>query len=333
MRTSTQINELAASLSKAQGEFPPIVNAQVAEIEMKNGGTYVYTYADLSDVLKAVRPVLAANSLAIMQFQEYEDVRGSDHLDWLRTRLLHSSGQWIETVVALEVDRKDAKGVMGAIDPQAMGSAITYARRYCLSAMLGIATEDDDDGAAAKNRTRRSGKGNSKKASPNQVSFLERLSREIDGIPDIPAWAEARGIVDRVEREPELLGVGEASALIDALIAYRDGTDAGPLSEEAAQASQRGPETHGETSEGSSTPTGSTGSTSSKEATVRQLGAVDALLKKHDLLGSASTYLSGVLGRTITSPSDLTKSDASKVLDALNEYHPPAPSADDDIPF
>lgn len=134
MTTSEQINELAAALAKAQAAFGPVKKERTARINSAKGN-YSYRYADLSDVLDSVRKSLAANGLAIVQ-----PITWTDGHAWLATRLIHSSGQWIESVYPLgNYDR-----------PQEMGSAITYARRYTLTALLGIAADEDDDGNTAQ---------------------------------------------------------------------------------------------------------------------------------------------------------------------------------------
>jgi hypothetical protein len=124
---SEAINELAGALAKAQGEFPPIIKAKSAQIT----ATRVYHYADLADILAVVRPVLSKHGLAIVQAPE-----GAI----METAILHSSGQWKSS--AYPLTRRDK--------PQEMGSEITYARRYALCSMLGLAGEDDDDGKSAQ---------------------------------------------------------------------------------------------------------------------------------------------------------------------------------------
>ncbi|OFW58460.1 MAG: hypothetical protein A2133_00840 [Actinobacteria bacterium RBG_16_64_13] len=136
---SVEIGELAAALAKAQAEFPSVKKDQTAKIESQKG-SYSYTYADLASVLEAVRGPLTKNGLALVQPMTW-----SDEHPWLLTRLLHSSGQWIESRYPLAMYER----------PQEMGSAITYARRYTISALLGIAAEEDDDAAAAEKGTER----------------------------------------------------------------------------------------------------------------------------------------------------------------------------------
>jgi len=91
-------------------------------------------YADLATVLDTVRPVLARHKLAVVQMPTEMDGGPG-----LATTLVHESGEWMRATVRL---------YPGKQDPQGIGSALTYARRYGLQAVLGIAADDDDDGAA-----------------------------------------------------------------------------------------------------------------------------------------------------------------------------------------
>jgi hypothetical protein len=119
------LGPLALSLSKAQASFPPIVRDKEVAVR-----SYSYKYAPLDAILAAVRDPLATNGLAIAQLLE-----GAD----LLTLLLHESGASLSARTPLP----PWEGV------QQYGSMVTYIRRYALTAMLGIATEDDDDGEAA----------------------------------------------------------------------------------------------------------------------------------------------------------------------------------------
>lgn len=154
MRTSEQINEIAAALAAAQAEFPPIKKGRTATVRMKaekGGGQYQYHYADLSDIFDAVRPVLASKGLAIVQVTVND---GGAFL--LTTRLMHASGQWVETDFPLTMN--------GTI--QEVGSEQTYCRRYSLCGILGIAAEEDDDGQGANSNGDR--KPQTKRTPPTQ---------------------------------------------------------------------------------------------------------------------------------------------------------------------
>jgi hypothetical protein len=146
MQTSEQINELAAALAKAQGEFPPIPKDCVAKVTTKAGGSYSFKYADLDTILATVRPVLSRHDLALMV--DIETVRNEANERAMRAtiRLVHSSGQWCQTTgLAIAIDA-DAYARQPA---QASGSAATYATRYAIEAALAIRASDDDDGAGA----------------------------------------------------------------------------------------------------------------------------------------------------------------------------------------
>lgn len=133
MKTSDQIDKLASALAKAQASIEPPPKNRTAKVPTKNGGEYKYTYADLADIIMAVKGPLAANDLA---WTSGTEVNGHTAL---HTRLIHSSGQWIEA----------SYPIVDGLSAQQMGSAITYGRRYTLCALLGIVAEDDDDGETA----------------------------------------------------------------------------------------------------------------------------------------------------------------------------------------
>jgi|GEM_PF-478653 len=124
MDKSEQINELATALAKAQGAMTPA-------IKDSNNPFFHSQYADLASVWDACRKPLSENGLSVVQ-----TINGNDKLE---TTLLHSSGQFISSVLAITAKEQTS---------QAIGSAITYARRYALSAMVGICPDDDDAEAA-----------------------------------------------------------------------------------------------------------------------------------------------------------------------------------------
>jgi len=128
MRTSEDINEIATALSKAQSEVKnPSFNRVNPHFKSK--------YADLGEVLSVVRPSLSKYGISIMQLTDVTDTGIVLH-----TRLTHSSGQWIEGVYPVSP--------MGT--HQQMGAALTYAKRQALSAIVGVAGEDDTDGEDTK---------------------------------------------------------------------------------------------------------------------------------------------------------------------------------------
>jgi hypothetical protein len=127
MRTSETIDAIAAALAKAQGEVTnPVFN--------KTNPHFKSAYADLSSVLNAVRPVFSKHGIAIMQMTNLEDAGVV-----LYTRLVHTTGQWIESIYPVTTSSKH----------QEIAAALTYAKRLSLSAIAGVAGEEDDDGNAA----------------------------------------------------------------------------------------------------------------------------------------------------------------------------------------
>ena len=130
MNKSESIAALAASLAKAQG-------AMKGAVKDSANPFFKSKYADLASVVEAIRAAFSANGLSYIQTLEPSD---KDEVR-VETTLLHASGEWISCgVLSLPVSKADAQGY---------GSALTYARRYSLSAAVGVAPEDDDGNAAS----------------------------------------------------------------------------------------------------------------------------------------------------------------------------------------
>lgn len=129
MNMSTHINELITALSKAQGKIQPA-------IKDKKNPHFKSSYADLSSVWDACRVALSENGLAVVQTVESRDKDA-----FLVTTLAHSSGQWMRSEMPI---------VTAKWDPQGIGSALTYYRRYSLASIVGVAPEDDDAEGAQK---------------------------------------------------------------------------------------------------------------------------------------------------------------------------------------
>ena len=135
MERSDSIGKLSEALAKAQGGFLPVKRSVIVDFTTKGGQRVKYTYAPLVDVLESCRKALSENGLAVMQ-----PAQVAGNMVTVETLLCHTSSEWVKSELVLESTDKT---------PQAIGSALTYARRYALSALLGIASEEDDDGAAA----------------------------------------------------------------------------------------------------------------------------------------------------------------------------------------
>lgn len=128
MQHSEQMNELATALAKAQGKI-------TGALKDSANPFFKSKYADLAACWDACRDALSENGLAVLQPSEVDDTGVS-----VTTLLVHSSGQWIQST--LKMVPKDGS-------PQSIGSAISYGRRYGLTAMIGIAQVDDDGNQAS----------------------------------------------------------------------------------------------------------------------------------------------------------------------------------------
>ncbi len=125
MTKSETITNIAKALVNFQKEVPAVKKGA-------DNPFFKSKYADISSILEVIREPLAKNELSFAQFPSGDG--------GLTTILMHTSGEWIEeTFLMRPVDTK----------PQTYGSMITYMRRYALGAVLGIATEIDDDGNEA----------------------------------------------------------------------------------------------------------------------------------------------------------------------------------------
>lgn len=132
MERSEQIGDLATALAKAQGEMKPAKKSG----HNKHFGA---DFATLEDVWEAARGPLTKYGLSIVQLPGTEDGKSG-----LRTMILHASGQWMSDFFPFPVNVKQ--------DPQGLGAACSYFRRYGVSAAVGIVTEDDDAERAMEQR-------------------------------------------------------------------------------------------------------------------------------------------------------------------------------------
>lgn len=131
IKTSEELKDLATALAKAQGELSD------AEKSSENP-FYKSKYADLAEVLGQIRPIFSKHELSIVQFPHQKE---DGHVS-VTTRLMHSSGQWMEAELTMPVQGKNIA--------QDSGSVITYMRRYAAAAVAGIAQVDTDANQADK---------------------------------------------------------------------------------------------------------------------------------------------------------------------------------------
>ena len=188
---SESIKELSAALAKAQGD-------------MRHAGKsaenpyFKSKYADLPAVIDAAKVALSVNGLSVTQFTDIDENQNIV----LITQLNHSAGEWMRGYYPVKPVKQD---------PQGLGSALTYARRYAYSAIVGVAaTGEDDDGNLAS--------GNIVKAKPETaasrkaryIAIKEALEKSDD--PAV-TWHENGA---EIEEFKESLGIDYHQQLIDA---------------------------------------------------------------------------------------------------------------------
>lgn len=182
---SEKINELAKAFSKAQSEYTHVMYN-------RENPYFKSQYADLHAILKSVRPALSASGLSFYQYTEIADGTGATIL---HSRLLHQSGQWIET---------KSRIVPAKNDQQTYGSTLTYQKRYAAMTLLGITASndiiDDDAEIAMVSSKDIVAKGLSTQYNPKEQSHacitkeqLEELEYELVECPDI-----AEDILDKM---------------------------------------------------------------------------------------------------------------------------------------
>lgn len=177
MQTSEQINEIAAALAKAQGQI------KAASKDSENP-FFDSSYADLDSCWAVAQAPLSDNGIAVVQ----SPGGIAPHVKMV-TRLIHSSGQWIES--------DTLEGVSDKTKPQDLGSLVTYLRRYQLCPMVGIRPKDDDDGNAASGKEPGSkkpqDKPQGKKPEPKKEAVLYRpLAKQLHSMGALkPEHADA----------------------------------------------------------------------------------------------------------------------------------------------
>lgn len=187
MNKSDSIANLAEALSKAQNEFGQIEKNITVRVRMKSGDYYNFKYADLGQIVSKTKAALSNNGLSISQ-----GVTDGPNVD---TLLLHSSGEWIRNTTPI---------VGHPSGMQDMGALITYARRYGLTTILNVVSDEDEDANTVSEKTssfevKNNNNGNKPKSNelnpnPNSSktnkpaganSLNERISKMIMAFKDI----------------------------------------------------------------------------------------------------------------------------------------------------
>lgn len=160
MERSESIKELSAALAKAQNEIGKATRNET-------NGHFENKYSTLDAVWDACRPALSSQGLSVVQMPLDADPGRVA----LETVLLHSSGEFIVSRVSTKLFRDDAQGV---------GSALTYLRRYALSAMVGVVSEHDDDGNAASQPPRNAPRQQQRQPSPKENPYRDAFVDSLD---------------------------------------------------------------------------------------------------------------------------------------------------------
>lgn len=163
---------LAEAMAAFQADLPAVTKGSTASIP----GRPQYRYADLADLSAAVLPALGRHGLSWMAMPTLTE----SGTFVLRYELLHTSGQ-----------SRTGEYTLPQGTPQQIGSALTYARRQCLSAVTGVAADEDDDGAAAQHAT--PARNGSQPAKPPAVSkSAKEALEELDELCDAMGYDISR---------------------------------------------------------------------------------------------------------------------------------------------
>jgi hypothetical protein len=135
LERSASIDALAKALVQLQAKLPKVTKD-------KDNPFFRSKYADQASIMDAIQEPMSQAGLAVINTMDYDDMFPDSIL--IRTTLVHESGQWISGITKMQVATKDKHPT-----PQEIGSMITYGRRYGISAMIGLAAEDDDGALAS----------------------------------------------------------------------------------------------------------------------------------------------------------------------------------------
>jgi hypothetical protein len=170
MQTSETIGAIAAALAKAQSEMK---NAPLNKVNPH----FKSRYADLAAIRDAIIPALAKNGIAIIQATASDNGRII-----VETRLIHSSGEWIGGSIPVMAPPTALA--------QAVGSALTYAKRYSLASLVCISADDDDDANAASEpvQTQQSRPVQVTKGMPKSPEIAAEAQTEPEEKPKVAFW-------------------------------------------------------------------------------------------------------------------------------------------------
>ena len=184
-----ELDKLAPAFVALQADLVPVSKSATNPFFKSN-------YAPLNEVMETVQPILAKHKLAIAQFPT-----NLDGVSALQTVLIHESGQTLQfPPTPLLLSKQDAQG---------QGSAMTYARRYGVMAVLGLVADEDDDGNKAKD-----------KPTESPVQTLARAKKAINSKMEELGYAEAQSkmlFIQGVLEKQTISNLDEAEEVMAAL--------------------------------------------------------------------------------------------------------------------
>ncbi|GAA4626713.1 hypothetical protein GCM10023196_036070 [Actinoallomurus vinaceus] len=210
----TETKDLAQAVAMLQARLPEIKKTQTADVKTDKA-RYSYTYADLAQITRELMPILGELGLSFLAKPTMIEGRFV-----LAYKLLHVSGESEDGEYPLPTSGS----------PQTVGSAITYARRYCLCAVTGVAPEDDDDAAQAeaeRNSQRSAWRAPAANQAPEATSDREATKPQLQKLHALFSQAEWTDKADRLRAASVIVGRDltsatemtrkEASTVIDTL--------------------------------------------------------------------------------------------------------------------
>lgn len=190
MKSSESLSNIAKALVLAQGEAKDI---------QKNKQGYGYKYATLESILSMLRPILVKNGLSIIQSHGNNESEIT-----VTTRILHESGEWLEDTGGVEFQL--LKGMNNA---QSVGSAITYLRRYQISAFMNITSDEDVDGEVDVGQAKK----NTQPPAETKPTLGAYLTKK--GIKDQKGFMLVYKITNADQAQELLKDVGSLDAMVE----------------------------------------------------------------------------------------------------------------------
>lgn len=168
MKHSESIAHLATALVAAQADIRAVEKSAT-------NPHFKSKYVPLDSIVAMARPVLAKHGLAVVQSAPSEDGNSLQ----VETMLVHTSGEWLSNEVCIPLAKRD---------PQGSGAAVTYGRRFGLSSLLSLTSEDDDDGNAASQPAKRAERPAPSQQAAQPVVNAQAAAPSATAIPEDQVW-------------------------------------------------------------------------------------------------------------------------------------------------